>query len=76
MFLVDTSPPMGTLKTVELPGPDGETISKTVTHLEYAVQFVKLKVQEMVCSVSVNSKPQANIFTFRSSTDARLTSVV
>lgn len=48
MFLVDISPPMGTLKTVELPGPNGETVTKTVTHLEYALQFVKLKVQEMV----------------------------
>jgi len=71
MFLVDTSSPMSTLKTVELPGPNGETISQTMTHLEYALRFVKLKVQEMVCSVSVNDKRQANSFASRSSTDAR-----
>lgn len=51
MFLIDTSPPMGTFKTVELPGPNGEMISTTVTHLEYVLQFVKLKVQEMVCCI-------------------------
>ena len=51
MFLVDTSPPMGTLKTVELPGPNGETISKTITHLEHVLQFVKLKIQDMVCCI-------------------------
>lgn len=48
MFVVDTTPPMGTLKTVELPGPEGEVLEKTVTHLEYVLQFAKLKIQEMV----------------------------
>lgn len=48
MFLVDTSPPMGTLKTVELPGLNGETISKAMSHLEYVLRFAKLKIQEMV----------------------------
>ncbi|XP_006454821.1 hypothetical protein AGABI2DRAFT_148177 [Agaricus bisporus var. bisporus H97] len=48
MFVVDTTPPMGTLKTIEFPGPEGETLEKTVTHLEYVLQFAKLKIQEMI----------------------------
>lgn len=50
MFLVDTSPSMGTLRTVDLPpGPDGERRTAKLTNLEWALQFVKLKIQEMVC---------------------------
>ncbi|KAF5356130.1 hypothetical protein D9756_004280 [Leucocoprinus leucothites] len=64
MFLVDTSPPMGTLKTVELPGPDGETISKTMTHLEYVLQFAKLKIQEMI--FNGRKTDQCGVITFGS----------
>lgn len=40
---------MGTLRTVTLPsGPNGEERTVVMTHLEWALQFVKLKVQEMV----------------------------
>ena len=40
---------MGKLREVELPpGPDGESGRIEITNLEYAMQFVKLKVQEMV----------------------------
>jgi ATP-dependent DNA helicase 2 subunit 2 len=44
MFLIDVSSSMGNMRIVELPG--GTTIE--MTHLEWALQFVKLKVQEMV----------------------------
>ena len=50
MFLVDTSPSMSTLRTVDLPpGPDGEARTAQMTNLEWSLQFVKLKIQEMVC---------------------------
>lgn len=48
MFLVDVSPSMGKLKSIELPGDEG-TIE--ISHLEWALQFVKLKIQEMVCQL-------------------------
>ncbi|KXN84807.1 ATP-dependent DNA helicase II subunit 2 [Leucoagaricus sp. SymC.cos] len=64
MFLVDTSPPMGTIKTVELQKSTGETISKTMTHLEYALQFVKLKVQEMI--FNGRKTDQCGVITFGS----------
>jgi len=75
MFLVDTSPPMGTLKTVELPGPNGEVISKTTTHLEHALQFVKLKVQDMVCCIFDQTSHEPTL-DFRSLMGARQTNVV
>lgn len=46
MFLVDTSPSMGSMRTIELPGDQGTV---ETTHLEWALQFVKLKIQENVC---------------------------
>lgn len=53
MFLVDTSSSMGTLRSVDLPGgPDGEKQTAVMTNLEWTLQFVKLKVQEMVCHIS------------------------
>lgn len=49
MFLVDTSPSMGAIRTVDIPpGPDGEKQTIEMTNLEWALQFVKLKIQEMV----------------------------
>ena len=48
MFIIDVSPSMGNIRTLELPpGPNGETRTKRVTHLEWAMQYVMLKVQEM-----------------------------
>lgn len=49
MFLVDLSPSMGTTRNVELP-PDanGDQHTAEITNLEYGLQFVKLKIQEMV----------------------------
>lgn len=50
MFIVDTSPSMAKSRTVELPpGPDGEERIAEMSSLEWGLQFVKLKVQEMVC---------------------------
>ncbi|KAL4064741.1 SPOC like C-terminal domain-containing protein [Scleroderma yunnanense] len=49
MFLVDISPSMGATRTVELPpGPGGEERSVEMTNLEWALQFVKFKMQEMI----------------------------
>jgi len=50
MFLVDVSPSMGTMCTLELPsGRNGESRTKQVTHLQWSLQFAMLKIQEMVC---------------------------
>ena len=49
MFLVDTSPSMGSVRTVDLPdGPNGETRTTEMTNLEWALRYVKTKIQEMV----------------------------
>ncbi|TFK76643.1 SPOC domain-like protein [Pluteus cervinus] len=49
MFLVDVSRSMGKLRAVELPpGPDGEERVAEITNLEWSLQFVKLKIQEMI----------------------------
>jgi hypothetical protein len=39
---------MGKTRTVELLTSQGESLSKEMTNLEWALQFVKLKIQEMV----------------------------
>jgi hypothetical protein len=49
MFLIDVSPSMGKLLTIELPpGSNGEERSRNVTRLDWVLEFVMLKVQEMV----------------------------
>ncbi|KAF8708422.1 SPOC domain-like protein, partial [Rhizoctonia solani] len=49
MFVVDVSPSMGTMRTVFLePAEDGTERTKEVTHLEWSLQYVMLKVQEMI----------------------------
>ena len=48
MFLVDISPSMGDTREVELPLANGETQTIEMTNLEWSLQFVKLKIQEMV----------------------------
>jgi ATP-dependent DNA helicase 2 subunit 2 len=50
MFLVDTSPSMGKVRTVEL---NGEERTIQMTNLQWALQFVKLKIQEMVRTLAV-----------------------
>jgi ATP-dependent DNA helicase 2 subunit 2 len=50
MFLVDVSPSMGMIHTLELPsGPNGERRTKQVSHLQWSLEFAMLKIQEMVC---------------------------
>ncbi|EGN94087.1 hypothetical protein SERLA73DRAFT_63055, partial [Serpula lacrymans var. lacrymans S7.3] len=49
IFLVDISPSMGAMRTVDLPpGPKGEQGTVEMTNLEWSMQFVKLKIQEMI----------------------------
>ena len=50
MFVIDLSPSMGSLRTVELPDLDenGDHKFKEMTNLEWAMQFVMMKIQEMV----------------------------
>ena len=42
---------MKTKRTLDLPGPNGETRTKQITHLQWSLQFAMLKIQEMVCIV-------------------------
>ncbi|KAI0321008.1 SPOC domain-like protein [Amylostereum chailletii] len=49
MFLVDVSPSMGKVRSVQLPDdPDGQEHSIEMTNLEWSLQFVMLKIQEMI----------------------------
>ncbi|KAH8120739.1 SPOC domain-like protein [Phellopilus nigrolimitatus] len=49
MFLIDVSPSMAKLRTVEIQdGPQGETSSVEMTNLQWSLQFVLLKIQEMI----------------------------
>jgi hypothetical protein len=65
MFLIDVSPSMGDLRTVELPpGPEGEPRSAEMTNLEWALKYVKLKVQQMASSLhSIRVMPKLNAAT-------------
>ena len=53
MFLIDVSPSMGKMRELELPLPGGKTQLIEMSNLEWSVQFVKLKIQEMVRVVIV-----------------------
>jgi hypothetical protein len=57
MFLVDVSRTMGEHRTVHdlHPGPGGVTRTRVTTNLEWALQFVMMKVQEMVRSAALVS---------------------
>ena len=49
MFVVDVSPSMGYTRTVALtPGPNDEKRSIEMTNLQWALKYVKHKVQQMV----------------------------
>lgn len=62
MFLVDTSPSMGQVRTIELPpGPDGEERTTEITNLEWALRYVKTKVQEMVSKLSFTPCPPSRL---------------
>ena len=53
MFLIDVSLSMGKMRELELPLPGGKTQLIEMSNLEWSVQFVKLKIQEMVRVVIV-----------------------
>ena len=58
MFLVDTSPSMGKTREVEIPGTNGgdpEVIE--MTNLEWSLQYVMLKIQEMVRDAQLQRCP-------------------
>ncbi len=49
MFLVDTSLSMSKTRQVEIPGANGDDSEVIdMTNLEWSLQFVQLKIQEMV----------------------------
>ena len=51
MFLIDVSPSMGKTREVEvIDGLTGDIRTIETTNLEWSLQYVKLKIQEMVCS--------------------------
>lgn len=47
MFIIDISPAMGAVTTVDVLKPDGEVQQVEMTHLQRAIQFVKLKIQDL-----------------------------
>lgn len=71
MFLVDISPSMSKMRTIELPGDEGTT---EITNLQWALQFVKLKIQEMVRFFQTEIE-LAFTCNYRYSTGGRRTSV-
>ncbi|PPQ66770.1 hypothetical protein CVT26_009756 [Gymnopilus dilepis] len=48
MFIIDTSPSMGTIRSVEMENSAGEVTTVEMTNLEWSLQYVKLKIQEMI----------------------------
>jgi ATP-dependent DNA helicase 2 subunit 2 len=49
MFLIDVSPSMGSMREVQVPSTaEGQEITIEMTNLEWSLQFVKMKIQEMV----------------------------
>ena len=49
MFVIDVSPSMGKMRTVEVSnGPDGQVQSVQMSNLQWGIQYVLLKIQEMV----------------------------
>jgi len=53
VFVVDLSPSMARTRTVEVPSADG-IVTIEMTNLERGLQYVKLKIQEMVRRVSLD----------------------
>ncbi|KAJ7226110.1 SPOC domain-like protein [Mycena pura] len=45
MFVIDVGPSMGGLRTHD---PDGNELPQEITNLQWGLQFVKLKIQEMI----------------------------
>lgn len=76
MFLVDISSSMGDTRIVELPpGPNGEERTREMTNLEWSLQFVKLKIQEMVIPLTVHSDSPYSSCLFRYTMDEKQISV-
>ncbi|KAF6765925.1 SPOC domain-like protein [Ephemerocybe angulata] len=74
MFLVDTSPSMGDVRTVQLPpGPDGEERTTEITNLEWALRYVKTKVQEMI--FNGRKTDQCGVIVFGSETTDNIVNV-
>ena len=48
MFVIDVSSSMGNLRTIELAGSDGTVRVTEMTNLEWSLQYVMYKVQDMV----------------------------
>ena len=51
MFVLDLSPSMAKTRTVEVPSDNG-IVTIEMTNLDWGLQYVKLKIQEMVCRSS------------------------
>ena len=76
MFLIDVSPSMGKTREVEVvDGLTGDIRTIETTNLEWSLQYVKLKIQEMVCSNVLYCCLGALLW-YRSITAERQTSVV
>jgi ATP-dependent DNA helicase 2 subunit 2 len=75
MFLIDVSASMTKTREVEMPDVSGGTRTVEMTNLEWSLQFVKLKIQEMVC-VGYRTHFLADRQAGRYTMDGRLTNVV
>lgn len=66
MFLVDVSPSMGKMREVEVPATE-ESGPTTVemTNLEWSLQFVMLKIQEMVQALVIVTAATFSVLTER-----------
>ena len=54
MFLIDVAPSMGKMRSVEMATTTpGETETVEMTNLEWSLQYVMLKIQEMARILSV-----------------------
>lgn len=51
-FVIDVSSTMARTRSINLlPGPNGEERTREISNLEWALQFVLLKVQEIVSEI-------------------------
>ncbi|KAF8895028.1 SPOC like C-terminal domain-containing protein [Gymnopilus junonius] len=48
MFVIDTSPSMANIRSVEMQNSAGETTAVEMSNLQWSLQYVKLKIQEMI----------------------------
>ena len=58
MFLVDVAPSMGKVRPLQMAGTRaGETETVEMTNLEWSLQYVMLKVQEVVRVAQLQRRP-------------------